>query len=74
MTALQIVLAVVGAVLILAVAGALGYTVFCLLTGRRTVSGYLKNAPRLVVFIIGLVTGFVTGLMSGHWWFPTVGD
>jgi fructose-specific phosphotransferase system IIC component len=73
-TPLHWALAGAAALLLLALAGLLAYTVSALLAGRRTVSGYLKHAPRLVVFVVGLAAGFVAGLLAGHWWFPTVGD
>ena len=73
MTPLQITLAVVGGLLIISAASLLVYTVWALLTGRRTVSGWMKHAGQFIVFVIGFATGFLIGGMAAHWWWPTVG-
>ena len=73
MTPFHWALAAVGGLIVLALAGLLGYTVYAMLTNRETVSGYLEDAPRAVVFFAGLAVGLAVGFLSGHWW-PVVGD
>ncbi len=73
MTILQGILAACGAAILMVCTGLLVYTVIALLSGRRTVSGYLASAPRWLVALVTLITGLVIGSMFAHWWWPTVG-
>lgn len=66
-------LAAAGALLWLALGATLAWTYWALETGRATVSGYLKAAPRWVVAAVGFWAGLVVGVLFSHWWFPTVG-
>ena len=74
MTPLQIVLAVMGLAIALGLGAAVVWSVHGLLTGHQTVSGYMDDAPRWVVFAAGFgIGGAVCGL-AAHWWWPTVGN
>lgn len=73
MTPVQWVLLVAAGLVLLGLAAVLAYTVWATLTGRRSVSGYLKTAPRWVVAVVGFLMGFVVGTLFSHWWFPTTG-
>ncbi len=77
MTHLQLVLAVTGAALWLACGALVAYTVWALVTGRRTVSGFMSSLNRFQTFIAGLVIGSIVGGivlgLAAHWWWPTVG-
>jgi H+/Cl- antiporter ClcA len=72
-TPLHWALTAAGASILLGLASVLGYTVYAMLTGRRSVSGYMKNAPRWVVAAVAFVTGLAVGVVFSHWWFPTIG-
>lgn len=74
MTPVQWTLFAVGLFLLAIFAGVLMYTTWATLTGRRSVSDYLKAAPRWVVALIAFGTGLVVGTLFAHWWFPTTGD
>ncbi len=73
MTTLHWALAAAATAILVGLAALLGFTVYRMVVGGKTVSGYMKDAPRWVVALVSFGAGLVCGILGAHWWFPTTG-
>lgn len=71
MTKFQWSMFLVGGAVWLSMGIVLGWTAWATAHGRKSASGYLKNAPRWVVALIAFTVGAGIGVLFSHWWFPT---
>ena len=64
----QWILAIIGAVVVLALAMLLTYDVFAVYSGWQTLSVLGSELDRLWVFLLGMFWGLLLGVCAGHLW------